>query len=179
MFFGWCAEIAHEFGAFHAIFSGCGGFGLLVTILCGRICLRKISKPVWAIGPVLVSNRSHDQATITPERCKHWLDTKPMDSVLYISFGSQNVIPASQMLELALALEASGRIFIWVVRPPIGFDINMEFKAKEWLPVGFEERIEYSKRGLLVRKWAPQYYSLAWFPTATVVSCHCKPDDMP
>ena len=27
MFFGWCAEIAHEFGAFHAIFSGCGGFG--------------------------------------------------------------------------------------------------------------------------------------------------------
>ncbi|KAB5565113.1 hypothetical protein DKX38_005167 [Salix brachista] len=29
---------------------------------------RKIGKPVWAIGPVLLSNRSHDQATITTER---------------------------------------------------------------------------------------------------------------
>ncbi|KAJ6387830.1 hypothetical protein OIU77_026404 [Salix suchowensis] len=78
----------------------------------------------------------------------------------------------SDMLELALALEASGRIFIWVVRPPIGFDINMEFEAKEWLPVGFEERIEYSKRGLLVRKWAPQVEILSHKSVSTFLS-HC------
>ncbi|KAG5574353.1 hypothetical protein H5410_054487 [Solanum commersonii] len=28
MFFGWSANIAHEFGIFHVIFSGTGGFGL-------------------------------------------------------------------------------------------------------------------------------------------------------
>ncbi|XP_011042048.1 PREDICTED: UDP-glycosyltransferase 92A1-like [Populus euphratica] len=244
MFFGWCAEIAHEFGAFHAIFSGCGGFGfgcyyslwlnlphqnnlsdeftlpdfpeastIHVTQLSenlkeaiGRdlfcVCLqsmlpecanadgillntveeldkvglgyfrRKTGKPVWPIGPVLLSNRSQDQAAITPDLCKHWLDTKPAGSVLYISFGSQNVISASQMMELAMALEACGKNFIWVVRPPIGFDINMEFKAKEWLPEGFEERMEYSKRGLLVRKWAPQVEILSHKSVSAFLS-HC------
>ncbi|KAG5577423.1 hypothetical protein H5410_057557 [Solanum commersonii] len=28
LFFGWSANIAHEFGIFHVIFSGAGGFGL-------------------------------------------------------------------------------------------------------------------------------------------------------
>jgi len=36
------------------------------------------------------------------------------------------------------------------------FDINSEFRAKEWLPKGFEERIKDSRRGLLVYNWAPQ-----------------------
>jgi hypothetical protein len=116
----------------------------------------KIGKPVWSIGPVLLSKRSQDQAATTTELCKNWLDTKPVNSVLYISFGSQNAISAPHMMELAVALEASGKNFIWVVRPPIGFDINMEFKATEWLPEGFEERMKDSKRGLLVHKWAPQ-----------------------
>jgi hypothetical protein len=69
-------------------------------------------------------------------------------------------------------LEACGKNFIWVVRPPIGFDINMEFKAKEWLPEGFEERMEYSKRGLLVRKWAPQVEILSHKSVSAFLS-HC------
>ncbi|KAJ6307308.1 hypothetical protein OIU76_017158 [Salix suchowensis] len=116
----------------------------------------KIGKPVWSIGPVLLSKRSQDQAATTAELCKNWLDTKPVNSVLYISFGSQNSISAPHMMELAVALEASGKDFIWVVRPPLGFDINMESKATEWLPEGFEERMKDSKRGLLVHDWAPQ-----------------------
>ncbi|KAF4356375.1 hypothetical protein F8388_013240 [Cannabis sativa] len=59
-------------------------------------------------------------------------------------------------MELGMALEASGKSFIWVVRPPIGFDINGEFRAEEWLPKGFEERMRESKRGLVVHQWAPQ-----------------------
>ncbi|KAF4369160.1 hypothetical protein G4B88_020938, partial [Cannabis sativa] len=67
-----------------------------------------------------------------------------------------NTISTSQMTELGMALEASGKSFIWVVRPPIGFDINGEFRADEWLPKGFEERMRESKRGLVVHQWAPQ-----------------------
>ncbi|XP_031258010.1 UDP-glycosyltransferase 92A1-like [Pistacia vera] len=124
---------------------------------------RKLNRPVWAIGPILLSLDNRAQAGkdkesgISSEFCKEWLDSKPEKSVLYISFGSMNVISLSHMKELAMALEASEKNFIWVVRPPIGFDINSEFRGQEWLPEGFEERVILgSKRGLLVKKWAPQ-----------------------
>ncbi|KAF2317719.1 hypothetical protein GH714_039657 [Hevea brasiliensis] len=86
---------------------------------------RKLGRPAWAVGPVLLSTenraRSGIEAGITTDLCKEWLDTKPENSVLYISFGSHNTIASSQMMQLAMALEASGKNFIWVVRPPIGF----------------------------------------------------------
>lgn len=81
-----------------------------------------------------------------------------------------NTISPSQMMELAKALESSGKNFIWVVRPPIGFDINSGFKADEWLPKGFEERITESKKGLLVHKWAPQLEILSHKSTGMFLS---------
>ncbi|KAK7372651.1 hypothetical protein VNO80_06038 [Phaseolus coccineus] len=48
-----------------------------------------------------------------------WLDLKDENYVVYVSFGSQNTISASQMMALAEGLEKSGRSFIWVVRPPM------------------------------------------------------------
>ncbi|KAK9224523.1 hypothetical protein WN943_009557 [Citrus x changshan-huyou] len=54
-------------------------------------------------------------------------------------------------MQLAMALDASGKNFIWIVRPPIGFDINSEFKANEWLPRGFEERVKGCKKDELCR----------------------------
>ncbi|KAJ9164402.1 hypothetical protein P3X46_023980 [Hevea brasiliensis] len=137
---------------------------------------RKLGRPAWAVGPVLLSTenraRSGIEAGITTDLCKEWLDTKPENSVLYISFGSHNTIASSQMMQLAMALEASGKNFIWVVRPPIGFDINSEFRSNEWLPEGFEERIKESGRGLLVHKWAPQVEILSHKSTCAFLS-HC------
>ncbi|WRX34049.1 UDP-glucuronosyl/UDP-glucosyltransferase - like 10 [Theobroma cacao] len=78
----------------------------------------------------------------------------------------------ARMMQLAKALEVSGKNFIWVVRPPIGFEINSEFKAKEWLPGGFEERIRESKKGLVVHKWAPQLEILSHKSTSAFLS-HC------
>ena len=75
-------------------------------------------------------------------------------------------------MQLATALEVSGKYFIWVVRPPIGFDINSEFKAEEWLPQGFEQRIQDRKRGLLVHKWAPQVEILSHKSISAFLS-HC------
>ncbi|KAH0715277.1 hypothetical protein KY284_008182 [Solanum tuberosum] len=67
------------------------------------------------------------------------------------------------MMELAIALDKANRVnFIWVVRPPLGFDNNMEFRAEEWLPERFVQRVfEDQNRGLIVPKWAPQVEILA------------------
>ncbi|XVF04744.1 hypothetical protein REPUB_Repub05bG0111500 [Reevesia pubescens] len=137
---------------------------------------RKLGKPVWPVGPILLSSenraRGGKDAGITPDFCKAWLDTKPENSVLFVSFGSMNTISPSQMMQLAKALEVSGKNFIWVVRPPIGFDINSEFKANDWLPDGFEERIRELKKGLVVHKWAPQLEILSHKSTSAFLS-HC------
>ena len=42
-------------------------------------------------------------------------------------------------MELAIALEESAMPFIWIIRPPIGFDINSEFRAF-LLSKGFENQ---------------------------------------
>jgi hypothetical protein len=76
--------------------------------------------------------RDGKEPGLAPEKCIEWLDLQCLDSVLYISFGSQNTIDASQMMELAIGLEKSGKAFIWVIRPPLGFDLNGEFRM-EWL----------------------------------------------
>lgn len=136
---------------------------------------RKLGRRVWAIGPVLLSTGSGSRGKgggISPELCRQWLDTKPSNSVLFVCFGSMNTIAASQMMQLGMALERSGRNFIWVVRPPIGHDINSEFKAKEWLPHGFLERVEESKRGLIVHDWAPQVEILSHKAVSAFLS-HC------
>ncbi|KAL0375053.1 UNVERIFIED_CONTAM: UDP-glycosyltransferase 92A1 [Sesamum radiatum] len=60
------------------------------------------------------------------------------------------------MMNLAKALEASSRNFIWVVRPPLEADINSEFASDKWLPEGFPQRVHDQGRGLIISRWAPQ-----------------------
>lgn len=152
----------------------------------GLELLRKNTKlPVWSVGPLLppslfspsspsgeiTSQRVGKESGISSEVCMSWLNLHRPSSVLYISFGSQNTISAAQMMQLANGLEKCGRDFMWVVRPPIGHDINGEFRA-EWLPDGFEERVLARKQGILVRKWAPQVEILAHESTGAFLS-HC------
>lgn len=137
---------------------------------------RKLDRPVWPIGPVLLSSESRSsfgkETSVTPELCQEWLNSKPPKSVLYVSFGSMNTISVSQMMQLAMALEASRKNFVWVVRPPIGYDINSEFKANEWLPEGFEDRMRSSSRGLLIHRWASQVDILSHGAVSAFLS-HC------
>ncbi|KAI3886485.1 hypothetical protein MKW92_010278 [Papaver armeniacum] len=149
------------------------------------------SKPVWPVGPLLPSfllqgnqqqnpnarsvvshSRTGKEFGISPESCIEWLNHQKPCSVLYISFGSQNTISASNMMELALGLEKSGKSFIWVLRPPIGFESKSEFKWSEWLPEGFVERMNETQKGFLVEKWAPQLEILCHRSTGAFLS-HC------
>ncbi|RVW82557.1 UDP-glycosyltransferase 92A1 [Vitis vinifera] len=122
-------------------------------------------------GSSIFGQRAWKVPGVSPEKCLDWLDKHPQSSVLYISFGSQNTISPSQMMELALGLEDSGKPFIWVIRPPVGFDIKGEFRA-EWLPENFEQRMAESNQGLIVHKWAPQLEILSHKSTGVFVS-HC------
>ncbi|KAF8014213.1 hypothetical protein BT93_H0145 [Corymbia citriodora subsp. variegata] len=153
--------------------------------------LRKYLKlPVWAIGPLVPPQMLKKSSPISPnstlkslqkrtgkalgaslEKCLDFLNSHGPNSVLYISFGSQNTIRPSHMMQLAIGLELSGKPFIWVIRPPLGFDIKGEFRA-EWLPPGFEDRMTGSKQGLLVRNWAPQLEILSHGSTGAFLS-HC------
>ena len=246
IFLGWTAEIAHEFGIFHAIFSAGSGFGMacyyslwlsvphLKPDSDGQISLpdfpeaskihitqmsmnlraadgtdpfslfnkealsdwnnsdgvlfnsveeldtvglayfrRKIGRPVWPVGPVLLSTGNAVlEARTMAGFYKEWLDEKPSKSVLYIAFGSQNSIPAAQVMQLAMALDVSSKSFIWVMRPPLEADVDSEFKPEEWLPEGFEQRIRDQNRGLLVQKWAPQVEILSHRSISAFLS-HC------
>ncbi|XP_057727167.1 UDP-glycosyltransferase 92A1 [Arachis stenosperma] len=136
---------------------------------------RILNRPVWSIGPVLLSTGNGSRGKgggINPELCREWLNKKPSNSVLFVCFGSMNTISASQMMQLGTALERCGKSFVWVVRPPIGFDINSEFRAEEWLPEGFTENVLESGRGLIVHDWAPQVEILSHSAVSAFLS-HC------
>ena len=154
----------------------------------GLDILRKyVKRPVWSIGPLLppahinhspnspcskmFGQRAWKDPGMSPDKCLDWLDKHPKSSVLYISFGSQNTIGVPQMMELAMGLEDSGKPFIWVIRPPVGFNIKGEFRA-EWLPENFEQRMAESNQGLIVHKWAAQLEILSHKSTGIFLS-HC------
>ncbi|CAN6234489.1 unnamed protein product [Urochloa humidicola] len=145
------------------------GLAMLRRVLLGKV-------PVWPIGPLVRTFPQPEAETETETEATdsgvvRWLDTQPPSSVLYISFGSQNTIRASHMMELGAALDATGRPFVWVIRPPVGFDIDGAFRD-EWLPEGFESRARAANRGVLVRGWAPQLRVLAHRATGAFLS-HC------
>lgn len=83
--------------------------------------------PVVMVGPMVPSAYLDQQidgdtaygASLwepTTDQCLRWLDMKPPDSVIYVSFGSMAGISAKQVEEMAWGLEASKRPFLWVIK---------------------------------------------------------------
>ncbi|MED6197096.1 hypothetical protein PIB30_053536 [Stylosanthes scabra] len=114
----------------------------------------ELGRKSWHIGPLSLCNRDNEEKaqrgkdiSIDENECLKWLDTKKPNSVVYICFGSVANFKDSQLREIALGLEASGQQFIWVVK-------RTKKDAEEWLPEGFEKRMEGN--GLIIRGWAPQ-----------------------
>jgi coniferyl-alcohol glucosyltransferase len=76
-----------------------------------------------------------------------WLNQQPVESVLYVAFGSVGlgVLSAQQITEMAWGLELSQQRFTWVLRSPNKIDE---------LPDGFLARTH--NLGLVVTQWAAQ-----------------------
>ncbi|KDP24998.1 hypothetical protein JCGZ_23981 [Jatropha curcas] len=132
-----------------------------------------LGRKAWHIGPVSLCNRGMEdkaqrgkEASIDEHECLKWLNSKKSNSVIYICFGSVSSFTDSQLKEIAIALEACGQNFIWVVRR----NQNSERNEQEWLPEGYEKRME--GKGLIIRGWAPQMLILEHEATGGFVT-HC------
>lgn len=128
---------------------------------------------VWCIGPVSLCNKDDldkaqrgNGASTNEHHCLKWLDLQQPKSVVYACLGSLcNLIP-SQIMELALALEATERPFIWAIREGYKFE-----ELEKWISEdGFEERTK--GRGLIIRGWAPQVLILS-HPSIGGFLTHC------
>ncbi|XP_059077373.1 UDP-glycosyltransferase 86A1-like isoform X2 [Cryptomeria japonica] len=113
--------------------------------------------PVLTVGPLLPSSYldSHNPKDITvgtsfltEYQPSEWLDSKPSESVIYVSFGSLVHVSKTQIEEIAMGLKESGQPFLWVLRPDI---ISSEISI--CLPDGFMETCK--SQGLVV-PWLPQ-----------------------
>ncbi|KAI3942192.1 hypothetical protein MKW98_003791 [Papaver atlanticum] len=117
---------------------------------------------VWCIGPVSLCNKEiidkaerGNKADIDENQCLKWLNLRDPCSVVYACFGSLCTLTLSEMIELALGLEASKCPFIWVIR---GGERHPELES--WLhKEKFEERNKDT--GLLIKGWAPQVLILS------------------
>nr|GMD15317.1 anthocyanidin 3-O-glucosyltransferase 5-like [Ipomoea batatas] len=143
--------------------------------------LRGIVKvPIYPIGPLKRSVESKNEGEGRSGILK-WLDRQPVESVLYVSFGSGGFLTAEQTEELAWGLENSQQRFVWVVRPPCDYVPGVSYLAPkfqtgydaggpDYLPDGFLSRTP--DVGFLVQMWANQVEILT-HPSVGGFLCHC------
>ncbi|KAK4748134.1 hypothetical protein SAY87_014720 [Trapa incisa] len=131
---------------------------------------------MYSVGPLswLVPVSRNPSFWQEDRSCLDWLDGQEPGSVTYVSFGSWvGPIGEENVRSLALSLEATGRPFIWVLKPA----------WRDGLPIGYTERV--AGRGKVVT-WAPQLEILrseavgsylthcGWNSTMEAIQCRKK-----
>ncbi|KAI3824920.1 hypothetical protein L1987_06393 [Smallanthus sonchifolius] len=96
------------------------------------------------------------------DACTKWLDTKPPNSVVYISFGSMVSLTQQEMEEIAWGLQDSGFYFLWVVKD------SERYK----LPKGFLDLATQNQEKGMIVSWCNQLEMLAHGSVGCFVT-HC------
>nr|DAD28357.1 TPA_asm: hypothetical protein HUJ06_029825 [Nelumbo nucifera] len=86
--------------------------------------------------------------------CIRWLDSKPLRSVVYVSFGSLATMTRDEVLEFWHGLVNSGKPFLWVIRPDL-------LARKEGEDQILTELVEGTRERAYIVEWAPQEEVLA------------------
>ncbi|CAH8253202.1 unnamed protein product [Arabidopsis lyrata] len=92
--------------------------------------MQSIVPPVYSIGPLHLLEKQEISEDSEIRRmgsnlwreeteCLNWLNTKARNSVVYVNFGSITVLSAKQLVEFAWGLAATGKEFLWVIRPDL------------------------------------------------------------
>ncbi|XP_076956272.1 UDP-glycosyltransferase 83A1-like [Bidens hawaiensis] len=118
------------------------------------------------IGPLLATNSSTKQVGHfwnEDSTCLTWLDQQPINSVIYVAFGSTTIFNQKQFEELALGLLDTKRPFLWVVRHSTGGSMDYVY------PDGYMDNI--GTLGKIVN-WAPQQEVLS-HPSVACFMSHC------
>ncbi|OWM68746.1 hypothetical protein CDL15_Pgr024933 [Punica granatum] len=132
---------------------------------------------VYNIGPVLnLKGFPHPALDwIQWDDIWKWLDEQPSSSVVFLCFGSAGTFGEAQAREIAVALEQSGKSFLWSLRLSSDSEKGAknnnpaDSETRMILPEGFLERTR--GRGV-VCGWAPQVEVLAHPAIGGFVS-HC------
>lgn len=154
----------------------------------------QIDKPVYGVGPLLPGKywkstgsilrdgevRSNRKSNYTEDQVVQWLDSKPQQSVIYVSFGSEVGPSLEEYTELANALGELNRPFIWVIQPNsgrsgpppglMGEESGSQAEEEGFYPYGLEEKV--GDRGLVIKGWAPQLLILS-HPALGGFLSHC------
>ncbi|KAF6174282.1 hypothetical protein GIB67_019658 [Kingdonia uniflora] len=81
--------------------------------------------PIKPIGPLVKFPCGDEDSLSATDDSLKWLDTQPIGSVVYVSFGSIVVLEEKQIEEIAWGLLNSGPPFLWAIKPsivlPMGF----------------------------------------------------------
>jgi UDP-glucosyltransferase 85A len=121
----------------------------------------------YCVGPLIPA-----EAIITGSQLRQqdsivkWLDSKEKNSVIYISFGSLSFPEAKQIQEIALALLALDKPFIWSIPRRQYASLPENLKKLS------EENLEIVEKKSLLLPWAPQKFILQHPSTGVFVS-HC------
>ncbi|KAI8574171.1 hypothetical protein RHMOL_Rhmol01G0333800 [Rhododendron molle] len=118
--------------------------------------------PSMYLDKQLPDDREYGLSLFKPKstECMNWLDTKPANSVIYISFGSMADLETEQFEEIAWGLEETDYSFLWVVRD----------SERSKLPEKLADSAR-AEKGLLVT-WSPQLEVLAHESVGCFVT-HC------
>ncbi|KAJ8623662.1 hypothetical protein MRB53_032192 [Persea americana] len=127
----------------------------------------QVEKHFYPIGPIFPLGSPKQTVAASPwteSDCTKWLNTKPANSVLYISFGSYAHVSKKDLEEIAKGILLSEVNFIWVLRPDI-----VSSDDEDPLPAGFLE--ECKERGIVVQ-WCQQSAVLS-HPSVGGFLTHC------
>ncbi|KAJ3702798.1 hypothetical protein LUZ61_006503 [Rhynchospora tenuis] len=119
------------------------------------------------IGPLplgKVTNPRGHFCSVDPS-CMSWLDQQPVNSVIYVAFGSIETLGRNQLEEIAFGLDSSQMPFLWVIRTDETMIEHHDFLKQ------FQQFIRRRGLGKIVN-WCDQERVLA-HPSIACFMSHC------